>query len=53
MLAVADEQTNSGTRGWDMGAHGEEVFARLLDRLEEAGLYFLHDRRIPPTWPKH
>ena len=49
MLAVADEPTNSGTRAWDLGAHGEEVFATSLDRLADAGLYFLHDRRIPPT----
>jgi len=32
-----------------MSAHGEEVFAASLDRLAHAGLYFLHDRRIPPT----
>ena len=25
------------------------VFAASLDRLSDAGLYFLHDRRIPPT----
>lgn len=49
MLAVADEPTNSGTRAWDLGAHGEEVFATSLDRLADAGLYFLHDRRIPAT----
>ncbi|HZJ05204.1 MAG TPA: nuclease-related domain-containing protein [Nocardioidaceae bacterium] len=49
MLAVADEPKNSGTRAWDVGAHGEEVFAASLDRLADAGLYFLHDRRIPPT----
>ena len=49
MLAVADEPKHSGTRAWDIGAHGEEVFAASLDRLAGEGLYFLHDRRIPPT----
>jgi Nuclease-related domain len=49
LLAVADKPKNSGTRAWDLGAHGEEVFATSLDRLVDAGLYFLHDRRIPPT----
>ncbi len=49
MLRVADEPKSSGTRAWDVGAHGEEVFAASLDRLAGAGLYFLHDRRIPPT----
>ena len=49
MLAVADEPKHHGTRAWDVGAHGEEVFAASLDRLADAGLYFLHDRRIPPT----
>jgi hypothetical protein len=49
MLAVADEPKHSGTSAWDLGAHGEEVFATSLDRLADAGLYFLHDRRIPPT----
>jgi hypothetical protein len=49
MLAVGDEPTNHSTRAWDVGAHGEEVFAASLDRLTDTGLYFLHDRRIPPT----
>ena len=49
MLAVADEPKHHGTRAWDVGAHGEEVFAASLDRLTGEGLYFLHDRRIPPT----
>jgi Nuclease-related domain len=49
MLAVADEPKHHGTRAWDVGAHGEEVFAASLDRLAGEGLYFLHDRRIPPT----
>ena len=49
MLAVAVEPKNSGTRAWDIGAHGEEVLAASLDRLAGEGLYFLHDRRIPPT----
>src|SRR5665647_2549592 len=49
MLAVADEPKHHGTRAWDVGAHGEEVFAASLDRLADEGLYFLHDRRIPPT----
>jgi len=49
LLAVADKPKNSGTRAWDLGAHGEEVFATSLDRLAGEGLYFLHDRRIPPT----
>lgn len=49
MLAVADEPKQSGTSAWDLGAHGEEVFAKSLDQLADAGLYFLHDRRIPPT----
>ena len=49
MLAVAEEPKHHGTRAWDVGAHGEEVFAASLDRLTDAGLYFLHDRRIPPT----
>jgi len=49
LVRVADEPKSSGTRAWDVGAHGEEVFAASLDRLASAGLYFLHDRRIPPT----
>ena len=49
MLAVADMPKDSGTRAWEIGAHGEEVFAASLDRLAGQGLYFLHDRRIPPT----
>jgi Nuclease-related domain len=49
MLAVADEPKHHVTRAWDLGAHGEEVFATSVDRLTGAGLYFLHDRRIPPT----
>jgi hypothetical protein len=48
LLAVADKPKNSGTRAWG-GAHGEEVFAASLDRLAAVGLYFPHDRRIPPT----
>jgi hypothetical protein len=30
------------------GAHGEEVFADFLNNSGGAGLYLLHDRRIPP-----
>ena len=48
VLAVADKPQNPDTRAWDVGAHGEEAFAKFLDKLAGTGLYFLHDRRIPP-----
>jgi hypothetical protein len=48
MLAVAGTPVNHNTQAWKAGATGEEAFARSLGALAGTGLYFLHDRRIPP-----
>ena len=48
VLAIVDEPVNPNTKAWATGAHGEEIFAKFLDKLAGTGPYFLHDRRIPP-----
>ena len=45
ILAVIDEPQS--TQAWAIGATGEEVLAKRLDKLTSKGLYLLHDRRIP------
>lgn len=45
ILAVTDEPES--TQAWAIGAKGEEVLAKRLDKLTSKGLCLLHDRRIP------
>jgi hypothetical protein len=47
LLAISDEPQS--TRAWAVGAHGEELLAKRLDRLCDQGVLVLHDRRIPGT----
>lgn len=47
LLALFDDPQT--TKAWATGARGEEVLGRGLDRLAEAGVRVLHDRRIRGT----
>lgn len=47
ILALSDDPQS--TRAWDQGAIGEERLGARLDKLVEAGVAVLHDRRIPGT----
>lgn len=45
ILAIIDEPQS--TKAWAVGAKGEELLARRLDKLSGSGVAVLHDRRIP------
>ena len=45
ILAITDEPQS--TKAWAVGAKGEEMLARRLDKLSGSGVAVLHDRRIP------
>lgn len=47
MLALTDDPQS--TKAWAVGAQGEELLARHLDKLTDRGVWVLHDRRIPGT----
>jgi hypothetical protein len=47
VLALSDDPQS--TTAWAVGARGEELLAKLLDRLGDQGVLTLHDRRIPGT----
>ncbi|MFW8744939.1 nuclease-related domain-containing protein, partial [Mesorhizobium japonicum] len=47
-LAV-DDRPRRSTEVWAQGAVGEQRVAAALDRLAEAGVVALHDRRVPGT----
>jgi hypothetical protein len=45
ILALSDEPQS--TTAWAIGARGEELLAKRLDRLADQGVRLLHDRRVP------
>ncbi|KRE63718.1 NERD domain protein [Nostocoides sp. Soil756] len=47
ILAISDEPQS--TTAWAVGARGEEVLGKGLDRLASDTVRVLHDRRIPGT----
>jgi Nuclease-related domain len=47
ILALSDDP--QGTQAWAVGARGEELLARCLDKLADEGVRLLHDRRISRT----
>lgn len=47
ILALTDDPQS--TRAWGVGAQGEEIVGRRLDKAASPNLRVLHDRRIPGT----
>lgn len=47
ILALSDDPQS--TKSWAIGARGEELLAKRLDKLADRGVLLLHDRRIPGT----
>jgi hypothetical protein len=44
ILALSDDPQS--TQAWAVGARGEELLARRLDKLADEGVRLLHDRRV-------
>lgn len=47
ILALWD--TSQSERSWDRGGEGEESVQELLARRCHAGVFVLHDRRVPES----